>query len=75
MKLPKLSIKFKGRYRQSEVFSSVYTGMHRESIDFNLLGKPPLAVISGIQSGPQEVKEQEKALQDMYNKIIEENRK
>lgn len=75
MKLPGVSVKFKGRYRQSEVFSSVHAGLPKESIDFNLLGKPPLAVIPGIKSSLQEVKAHEKTMQDMYNKIIAENRK
>ena len=75
MKSSHLSIEFKGRYRESEVFRSVNLHNPKESIDFHLLGAPTLKTITNIDSSIEAVSECERKVEAWYNNIITQNRK
>jgi len=75
MRSPGISIKFKGRYRQSEVYSAVNEVAVKTAIDFNLLGIPPFNKIDNINSSVQEVVAHEKEIETFYNKMITDNRR
>ncbi|HTL07866.1 MAG TPA: NAD(P)-dependent oxidoreductase [Chitinophagaceae bacterium] len=66
MQLPKMAVKFKGRFRQSEVYRVVNERADQPSIDFNLLGKPGLQTVTGISSDVQEVTRYEKEMELFY---------
>ena len=75
MNLPRVLIKVKGRYRESEASGlggkSIADGM--KYIDFNLLGKPGNKVIS-TNSSVSVVNEKEREFENYYLKLLDNNR-
>jgi nucleoside-diphosphate-sugar epimerase len=76
MRIPGLAVRLKGRFRQGELLriESSAAG-EREYIDFNLLGKPPFKVISGLTADPEKIFQLEKEQEEYYNALIVSKRR
>jgi len=73
MQLPKMAVKFKGRFRQSEVYAVVNAGAGHAAIDFNLLGTPSLQTVTGIKSGVNDIMQFESEMESTYNDLLDKN--
>ena len=69
MKAPKLAVRIKGSYRQHE-FSQQEHLETAKYIDYNLLGRPPLKMISGLTTDIEKIKSIERDMEDYYNSVI-----
>jgi len=70
MKNPALSVKLKGRYRESEI-KRAESNVNIAYPDFNLLGPPAHPTVQGVSYDIEDVAAKEKEMEDYYNMIIE----
>ena len=71
MRLPGLAVKVKGRFRKAEMVGSLGSALKDiPYIDYNLLGTPPLRMLSGPSAGLEQVFPMEKKTEEQYNAAL-----